>query len=67
MFRASSDQEAEMAPQGKKIGKSKDSWDDARKKAVDQVTEERVYTAVFKLHVKVESPGIVHEYIVELT
>ena len=56
-----------MAAQGKKIGRSKTSWDDAAKKAAKDITEQREYTVVFKLDVRVQSPGVVHEYIVELS
>ena len=66
MFRASSDQEAEMAPQGKKKGRSKTSWEEATKEAVKQLTESGNYTVTMQVDVKVESPGVVHEYVVEV-
>ena len=56
-----------MAAQGKKVGKSKTSWDDAVKKAAKEVDEQREYNVVLKVDVRAQSPGIVHEYIVELS
>ena len=56
-----------MAGQERKKGRSPESWDAATKDAAKQMTRPGTYRIVsMQVEVRVNSPGIVHEYVVEI-
>ena len=59
--------EEDEAPEDRKKGRSGESWEDATKNAVAQLTRPGAYRVVsLQVEVVVNSPGVLYEYVVEV-